>query len=106
MLASCCLAAGVSSGTHSLRHPPAPPALHQAGPLVWYGLWVQSPPCQAGLSPIPTTPGQGKSPYFPSEGTGGHKWGPWDLPHRDLPLGGRVVFRHHCLHTGDLLNVH
>lgn len=38
-------------------------------PDPWYGLWVQSPPGQAGLSPIPTTPDQDPSPYFPSKGT-------------------------------------
>lgn len=42
LLQACC---------HSFWHPPA---LHQAGPLVWDG---QSPPCQAGLSPSATTPG-------------------------------------------------
>lgn len=31
---------------------------------------------------------------------------PRDPPHRDLSLRGRVVFRCHCLHTGDLLNIH
>lgn len=58
MLASCCFTGGISPGTHSLWCPPAPPVLHQAGTLVWYGLWVQSPHAKQGCPPFP--PPQGR----------------------------------------------